>query len=67
MEKLWDLKPDDGGQPRLVEVGNVSEAMQRDPARYSRELLVVPEPEPAPAPEPEPTPVEPVAPSSENP
>lgn len=35
-ERIWDLKPDDGGDPVMVVVGNATEAIQRDPGRYSR-------------------------------
>lgn len=35
-ERIWDNKPDDGGGPVQVVVGNPTEAVARDPTRYSR-------------------------------
>lgn len=34
--KIWDLKPDDGGDPIEVVVANPNEAIVRDPTRYTR-------------------------------
>ena len=36
MEKIWDLKPEGGGDPILVDMHDASEAIARDPVRYSR-------------------------------
>lgn len=35
-EKIWDLKPDGGGPPVQVEVGNPTEAILAQPGRYTR-------------------------------
>lgn len=43
MERIWDLKPDDGGAPVLVVVGNPNEAIARHPERYSRKAPVATE------------------------
>lgn len=45
-EQIWDAKPDEG-EPRLIEVGNPTEAIKADPERYSR---AKPEPKPVPPP-----------------
>lgn len=52
-EKIWDLKAEGG--PKLIDVGNATEAINIDPSRYSRSGPA-PEPEADPVPEPEPQP-----------